>query len=135
MTRLDLRIVLLLSAVFLLVSAGCVTSWPSSNATPVLSSAANATPAINQGSLADHASFNVLRGEPFTITGTVPDRTMTTVQVWLLNGSISTTLVPVRPDGTFRITLDAGVTSALGRNFTSAAFRPTISLIKCARSF
>ena len=120
MTRLDLRIVLLLSAIFLLVSAGCVTSGPASNATPVLSSAANATPAISQGSFADHASLNVLRGEPFTITGTVPDKTMTTVQVWLLNRSVSTELVPVKPDGTFSVTLDAGVTSALCRNFTSA---------------
>jgi hypothetical protein len=45
---------------------------------------------------------------------------MTTVQVWLLNSSITTIPVPVQPDGNFSVTLDAGTTAALGRNFTSA---------------
>jgi len=129
MIPLSRRCTLLLLAVFLLASAGCITSWPSGNqapasgnATPVALSQAGVAPvtASPVPTLSDHGSLDVLRGEPFTITVTVPDRTMTMVQVWLLNGSISTTLVPVMPDGTFRVTLDAGVTSALSRNFTSA---------------
>jgi hypothetical protein len=122
MIRLDLRIVPLLFAVFLMVSAGCIGSESSSNTTLAASSPGNGvTAAVSPvPTFSDHGSLDVLRGEPFTITGTVPDRTMTTVQVWLLNGSISTTLVPVMLDGTFRITLDAGVTSALSHNFTSA---------------
>ena len=118
----------LLLAALLVISAGCIANQPQANATPNLSAANTpsspapevvATPAVNQGVFADHGSFNVLRGEPFTITGTVPDMTMTTVQVWLLNRSISTVLVPVKPDGTFSVTLDAGTTSALARNFSS----------------
>jgi len=78
-----------------------------------------ATPSINEGQFTDHRALNVLRGEPFTITGTAPDRTMTTVQVWLLNRSVSTMRVPVKPDGTFSFTLDAGTTAALSRTFSS----------------
>jgi hypothetical protein len=121
--------IFLLLAALLVISAGCITNLSQVNATPTPSAANTSsfsapevvgTLAVSQGSFEDHGSFNVLRGEPFTITGTVPDRTMTNVQVWLLNRSISTVLVPVKPDGTFSVTLDAGVTSALGRNFTSA---------------
>jgi hypothetical protein len=121
--------ILLLLAALLVIFAGCIADKPQANITPA-SSAANTTsspvpditttPAITQGSFSDHRDINILRGKPFTITGTVPDKTMTTVQVWLLNGSISTVLVPVQPDGTFSVTLDAGTTAALGRNFTSA---------------
>jgi len=134
----------LLLAALLVIFAGCIADKPQANITPA-SSAANTTtsqtpgtvtspvqatitptltatpsPAANIASFSDHGSFNVLRGKSFTITGTMPDKTMTTVQVWLLNGSISTVLVPVQPDGTFSVTLDAGTTAALGRNFTSA---------------
>lgn len=121
--------IFLLLAALLVVSAGCITNQSQVNATPTPSAANTsspqspevvATPVVNQGSFADHGSFNILRGEPFTITGTVPDQTMTAVQIWLLNGSTSTTLIPVKPDGTFQVTLDAGVTAALSRNFTSA---------------
>ena len=123
MTCLDRRCTLLLLAFFLLVSAGCITSWPSShiprplsNATPVESPQAGvATATVSPvPMLSDHGSLDVLRGKPFTITGTVPDQAMTMVQVWLLNGSISTMLVPVMADGTFQVTLDAGeIRSAL----------------------
>jgi hypothetical protein len=61
----------------------------------------------------------VLRRESFTINGTVTGPGITSVQVWLLNGTISMTSVPVMPDGTFRITLDAQETAALPRDFTS----------------
>ncbi|HVP96485.1 hypothetical protein [Methanoregula sp.] len=123
------RYILLLLVVFLLVSAGCITSRPSSqstaasgNATPVATPrAGDATATVSPApTFSDHGSLNVLRGEPFTLTGTVPDRTMTEVQVWLLNGSVSTSLVPALQDGSFSVTLDAGVTSALSRNFSSA---------------
>ena len=127
MTCLDRRYSLLLLAILLIVSAGCITAWPSSNTTP-LAAAPAASPQAGVATatvspvptFSDHGSLNVLRGEPFTVTGTVPNRAITMVQVWLLNGSISTILEPVMPDGTFRITLDSGVTSALSRNFTSA---------------
>ena len=122
--------VLLLFAVFLIASAGCITAWPSPNSTTVAPAGNMTTATSSPGNgatatvspvptFSDHGSLNVLRGEPFTITGTVPDRTITEVQVWFLNESISTILVPVMPDGTFSVTLDAGVTSALSRNFTS----------------
>jgi len=42
------------------------------------------------------------------------------VQVWLLNGTISTTIIPVLPDGTFTVTLDSRETDALARTFSSA---------------
>ena len=110
----------LLLAALLVISAGCIANQPQANTSSSPAPEVVATPAVNQGVFADHGSFNVLRGEPFTITGTVPDRTMTTVQVWMLNRSVSTELLPVNRTGTFSVTLDAGVTLALGRNFTSA---------------
>jgi len=136
--------IFLLLAALLVISAGCIADQPQANATPARPAAdtsssqtpgtvtspfqatitptitATPSPAANLAMFSDHGSVNVLRGKPFTITGTVPDKTMTTVQVWLLNRSVTTMLVPVQPDGTFSVTLDAGTTAALSRNFTSA---------------
>jgi hypothetical protein len=68
----------------------------------------------------DRSTLNVLRGEPFTINGTVDNSLIATVQVWLLNGTTSTAIIPVLPDGTFQITLDSPETASLSRTFTSA---------------
>jgi hypothetical protein len=62
---------------------------------------------------------NVLRGEPFTIEGTVPDRSITKVQIWTLNDTISSTILPVLPDGSFRFTLDAQQTAKLPRDYSN----------------
>ncbi len=136
--------IFLLLAALLVISAGCIADQPQANATPALPTAdtsssqtpgtaispvqatitpmiaATPSPAANIASFSDHGSVNVLRGKPFTIAGTVPDKTMTAVQVWLLNRSVTTLLVPVKADGTFSVTLDAGTTAALSRNFSSA---------------
>jgi len=136
--------IFLLLAALLVISAGCIADQPQANATPARPAAdtsssqtpgtvtitfqatitptitATPSPAANIASFSDHGSVNVLRGEPFTITGTVPDKTMTAMQVWLLNRSVTTLLVPVNADGTFSATLDAGTTAALSRNFSSA---------------
>lgn len=109
-------------------ASAVMTTRPQATITPTPSAATTfsapaqgvaATPAINESSFADHEAINVMRGEPFTITGTVPDKSMTTVQVWLLNRSVTTMLVPVKADGTFSVTLDAGTTAALSRDFSS----------------
>jgi hypothetical protein len=122
--------IFLLLAALLVISAGCIADQPQANATPALPTAdtsssqtpgtaispvqatitpmiaATPSPAANIASFSDHGSVNVLRGKPFTIAGTVPDKTMTAVQVWLLNRSVTTLLVPVKADGTFSVTLD-----------------------------
>ncbi len=64
--------------------------------------------------------MNVLRGEPFTIKGMVDNVSITKVQVWLLNGTISTTIIPVTQNGTFQVTLNSRETAALSRSFTTA---------------
>ena len=66
------------------------------------------------------SSLNVLRGEPFTINGTVDNLSITKVQVWVLNSTISATIIPVMPDGTFQVTFDSRETDALSRTYTSA---------------
>lgn len=133
----------LLLTALLVISAGCIADQPQANITPTWPAAdtsssqtpgtvpspvqatitptitATPSPAANIASFSDHGSANVLRGKPFTISGTVPDKTMTNVQVWLLNRSVSTILVPVKPNGTFSFTLDAGTTAALSRDFST----------------
>ncbi len=79
------------------------------------------TTANNQASTPDtRSSLNVLRGEPLTINGTVDNLSITKVQVWVLNGTISATIIPVMPDGTFQVTFDSRETDALSRTYTSA---------------
>ena len=117
---------------------------PSSHPSPQSTSATpariitTATPPINESSpvttivvplttgvthpsqLTERSILNVVRGEPFTINGSVDNRLMTTVQVWVLDGTISTSTIPVMPDGTFQVTLDSSETAALSRTFSSA---------------
>jgi hypothetical protein len=64
--------------------------------------------------------MNVERGKPFTITGTVNNRSIKEVQVWLVNRTLSVRRVPVMADGTFTIVLRPEDTSVLPRNFSSA---------------
>jgi hypothetical protein len=64
--------------------------------------------------------LNVLRGEPFIINGTVNNLSITKVQIWLFNGNISTTIVPVLPDGTFQVILDPQTIDTLSKNYTTA---------------
>lgn len=77
-------------------------------------------PDVQASTPKDRSSLNVLRGEPFTINGTVDNLSIKNVQVWLLNGTISTAIIPVMPDGKFRINLDSRETDALARTFSSA---------------
>ncbi|MCK9631227.1 MAG: hypothetical protein M0R30_06245 [Methanoregula sp.] len=65
-------------------------------------------------------TVNVLRGEPFTVNGSVKDRSITEVQVWMLNDTTSTRRVPVRADGSFQISMSPEETNKLSRTFTSA---------------
>ncbi|MCX6701098.1 MAG: hypothetical protein NTV68_14475 [Methanomicrobiales archaeon] len=66
------------------------------------------------------SSLDVLRGAPFTINGTVDNLSITKVQVWVLNGTITTTSIPVMPDRTFQVTFDSRETDALSRTYASA---------------
>jgi hypothetical protein len=64
--------------------------------------------------------LNVERGKTFTITGTVNNRSIKEVQVWLVNRTLSVRRVPVMADGTFTIVLRPDDTSVLPRNFSPA---------------
>ena len=126
-----------LLVIVLVTSCGCIYPKGSANAiSPPMGT--TGIPAINATSLsptigvpvtktndppstpAGRSSLNVLRGEPFTINGTVVDLSITKVQVWVLDANISTTMIPVMPDGSFQITLDSLKTAALSRTFSSA---------------
>lgn len=63
---------------------------------------------------------NVLRNESLTAAGSVGDTGITEVQVWMLDGNISSMMVPVGADGTFMVTFDSSQTAALARNFSSS---------------
>jgi hypothetical protein len=65
-------------------------------------------------------SLDVMRGEPFIINGSVNNLSITKVQIWLFNGNISTTIAPVRPDGTFQIILDPQTIETLSKDYTTA---------------
>lgn len=65
-------------------------------------------------------SLNVLRGEAYTINGSVPDPLINRVQVWVLDGEITTHSIPVMPDGTFQFTLGKEETRAFSRDFSIA---------------
>jgi hypothetical protein len=62
----------------------------------------------------------VLRGKPFTINGTVTNLSVKEVQVWILNGTISTTRIPVMADGSFQVILRPDETASLSRTFSPA---------------
>jgi hypothetical protein len=92
-----------------------VTDAPLSTLTPIVTGAASPLPETRA-----RQDQPVLRGKPFTIGGTVNNRSITKVQVWILNGTIATRLVPIGPDGTFQAVLSPGETAALPRTFTAA---------------
>ncbi|MEI7433479.1 MAG: hypothetical protein WCJ93_04425 [Methanomicrobiales archaeon] len=103
--------------------AGTVTTVTPPAAKPVLEPTAMVP--VTAGTMpvitpVNRSTLNVLRGEPFTINGTVDNSSITKVQVWLLDGTISTKLITVMPDGTFHITLNSHETDALSRNFSPA---------------
>ncbi len=137
MTWSTSRSLIPLLVVVLVTSSGCISPQGTVNATsipmgttgipainassPVPTIVAPLTKAYDPASTpAGRSSLNVVRGEPFTINGTVDNLSITDVQVWLLDGTISTTIIPVMPDGSFRITLDSLTTAALSRYFSSA---------------
>ena len=102
-------------------------TWITTSATPAVSHAARGPTVVpvtagnNPFSMpAARSSMNVLRGVPFIINGKVDTLSITKVQVWLLNGTISTTIIPVTQNGTFQVTLDSRETAALSRSFTTA---------------
>ncbi|MBN1432431.1 MAG: hypothetical protein JW931_06625 [Methanomicrobiaceae archaeon] len=57
--------------------------------------------------------LDTVRASPMTIYGLVPDQSMREIQVWMLDGNISASLVPVLENGTFRIVFGANQTAAL----------------------
>jgi len=65
-------------------------------------------------------SVNVLRGNPFAVNGSVGNSAITQVQVWVLDGEITTHSIPVMPDGTFQFTLGKEETRAFSRYFSIA---------------
>lgn len=102
---------------------------PSTNTTPARIEP-TASPPINESSPVTIANapssapggrftLDVLRGEPYTINGSVGNMPVTKVQVWLLDDTISTTIIPVMPDGTYQVILDSNKTAALSRIFSS----------------
>ena len=129
------KALILLLIIVLVTSSGCTMLKATENSTParigtseeqaIISSAPSPTAVVQattlnaQTVLPDRSSLNVVRNEPFTINGTVDNLSITKVQVWILDGNISTTIVPVMSDGSFQITLDSQLTAALPRNMTS----------------
>ena len=86
---------------------------PSPSSEMTMASSQVPTPKVRQ-------SLNVLRGKPFTINGTVKDRSIPEVQVWMLNGTIRTWRVLVMADGSFQVALSADETAGLPRGFSPA---------------
>jgi hypothetical protein len=70
---------------------------------------------------AEISSYNVVKGQPFTVTGTaVTDGNPSLVQIWILGdtGAIITK-TPVNPDGSFTFTADAALSGKIpaGKNY------------------
>ena len=71
--------------------------------------------------MAEISSSNVVKGQPFTVTGTaVTDGNPSHVQIWIL-GDTSAIIIknPVNPDGSFTFTADAAISGKLptGKNY------------------
>ena len=71
--------------------------------------------------MAEISSHNVVKGQPFTVTGTaVTDGNPSHVQIWIL-GDTSAIIIknPVNPDGSFTFTADAAISEKLptGKNY------------------
>jgi hypothetical protein len=62
----------------------------------------------------------IVREKPFMIKGSVENRSITKVQVWMVNSTIATQIIPVMNDGTFNISLSSSDTTLLSRNSVSA---------------
>lgn len=133
----DVRFLPFLLVILTVLFAGCSTAPQPANITPVqtqnqeMAGGYSDSPAPSPSSEMTMASgqvptpkvrqsLNVLRGKPFTINGTVRDRSIPEVQVWLLNGTIRTWSVPVMTDGSFQVSLSADETAGLPRGFSPA---------------
>ena len=57
----------------------------------------------------------VVREMQYTINGSVTNNSVTKVQLWIVNGTIVTRIVPVNRDGTYQIILSPSDTAALSR--------------------
>jgi len=131
------RLLTVLFAILMIVFSGCTSTQHPAAATPVQTqyqgmqtgqnNAQTTVPSTEITTASGQApvqkvrqSLNVLRGRPFTINGTVKDRSIPEVQVWLLNGTIRTWRVPVMADGSFQVSLSAGETAGLPRTFSPA---------------
>ncbi|MFA5269012.1 MAG: hypothetical protein WC379_13655 [Methanoregula sp.] len=70
---------------------------------------------------AEISSYNVVNGQPFTVTGTaVTDGKLSPVQIWILGDtSAIITKTPVNPDGSFTFTADAALSGKItaGKNY------------------
>ena len=71
--------------------------------------------------MAEISSYNVVKGQPFTVTGTaVTDGNQSHVQIWIL-GDTSAIIIknPVNPDGSFTFAADAAISGKLpaGKNY------------------
>lgn len=137
MVSSGVRIFLLSFLILLILLSGCTDLRQQATGTPVLSETQGVsveytaspvpvptmvlTTAVEKvPEMPVRKTVNVLRGEPFTINGSVKDRSITEVQVWMLNDTISTWQVPVRADGSFQVSLRPEETDRLSRTFTSA---------------
>jgi hypothetical protein len=94
-------------------------SGDTSTGSPVITPGISITPLPVQ-EIRQRPNLNMERGKPFTITGMVNNRTITKVQVWLVNRSLTVRSIPVLADGTFMVVLSAGDTAVLPRDYTSA---------------
>ena len=94
---------------------GTVLEKGSPSPAPVATTTVPAVPEIRP-----RQNLNVERGKIFAINGTVPDRSIREVQVWVLNGTVSTRRVPVNGDGTFLVSLTSSETALLPRTFSPA---------------
>lgn len=65
-------------------------------------------------------TLNIVREKPFTINRSVENQSITKVQVWMVNNTIATQLVPVMGDGTFQVVLSPSDTAILSRKSLSA---------------
>jgi hypothetical protein len=70
---------------------------------------------------AEISSYNVVKGLPFTVTGTaVTDGNPSQVQIWIFGDtSVIITKTPVNPDGSFTFTADAALSGKIpeGKNY------------------
>ena len=129
------------SAAFVLVVivslffAACVSQKQPENmsSTPVIIAdgiaATTESPGINvtqnpQGDCWSNNETTVERGNPFTITGKVINRSVTAVEIWVINQTYTANRVPVEADGTFTFVIGPEGTSGLPRTWVpfSAAF-------------